>query len=74
MGKEVSIFCLGVLNDDMNLTKMNMTNIGLILKIYNPIKMGNFRPISLCNVVYKIIAKMVANLFQKVLDDCIDKS
>lgn len=34
--------------------------------------MTNFRLISLCNVLYKLIAKVIANRFQKVLDACID--
>lgn len=60
MRKEVSDFCLDV------------TNIVLLPKIPNPTNMVNFRPINLCNVIYKIIAKMVANKFHKVLDGCID--
>lgn len=36
--------------------------------------MGNFRPISLYNAIYKIIAKVVTNRFQKVLDVFIEKS
>lgn len=36
--------------------------------------MVNYRSISLCNVIYKIIAKMVADKFQRILDDYIDKA
>lgn len=56
------------------LTPLNDTSIVLIPKIPNPFSMNNFRPISLCNVLYKIIAKTIANRFQKFLDCCIDNS
>lgn len=63
---------MGVLNDNQNFGDLNGTNIVLILKVKNLTSMANFRPISLCNVIYKNVIKMIANMFQKVLNDCID--
>lgn len=70
---EVNSFCLRVLIDDKDLGVINVTNIALIPKIQNPTSMANFHPISLCNVIYKIIAKMIANRFQE-LNDYINSS
>ncbi|KAM1398237.1 hypothetical protein ACFX2I_015708 [Malus domestica] len=46
---------------------VNHTNIVLIPKVTNPRNMGHFRPISLCNVVYKIISKVLTNRLKRVL-------
>lgn len=53
---------------------VNWENIVLLPKVLNLTKMVNFRPISLCNVIYKIIARMIVNRFSLVLDKCIDVS
>lgn len=34
--------------------------------------MTQFRPFSLCNVLYKILAKVIANQFRGVIEKCID--
>ncbi|KAG8491705.1 hypothetical protein CXB51_015144 [Gossypium anomalum] len=57
-----------------SMEKNNRTQIVLIPNIANPTNLKNFRPISLCTVLYKIISKTVANRLQKVLDGCIEDS
>lgn len=41
--------------------KFNLTQLVLIPKVDNPEDMTYFRPISLCNILYRIIAKILAN-------------
>lgn len=36
--------------------------------------MGQFRLINLCNMLYKILSKMLVNKFQSVLHYCIDEA
>ena len=47
----------------------NDTTIVLIPKVNNPTLVSQFRPTSLCNVVYKVILKMLANRLRAILPD-----
>ncbi|GLT97295.1 hypothetical protein SLE2022_148680 [Rubroshorea leprosula] len=63
---------IGFLQDFHKNSKMvrglNTSFIVLIPKVDNPQKIEEFRPISLIGVMYKIIAKILANRLKKVLD------
>ncbi|XP_060959271.1 uncharacterized protein LOC133030517 [Cannabis sativa] len=45
----------------------NTTNVTLIPKVPNPKKVSQFRPIALCNVIYKVISKVIANRVRAIL-------
>ena len=61
MGESVTMAILDFLNSGNMVPNINHTNIVLIPKVKNPEKMPDFRPISLCNVIYKIVSKVLAN-------------
>ncbi|GKU88725.1 hypothetical protein SLEP1_g2954 [Rubroshorea leprosula] len=64
--------CLKFLNENEPLPEqLNFTNIVLIPKCPKPKTMANLRPISLCNVIYKVLAKTLANRFKSVLSSVI---
>lgn len=65
---KVFAVCLYFLNEWGNLLNLNKTLIALIPEVDNPRKVTNFRPISLHNVIYKIIAKNVANRMKPFLN------
>ncbi|KAK3222289.1 hypothetical protein Dsin_009314 [Dipteronia sinensis] len=53
---------------------MNHTVITLIPKVQNPACISDYRPISLCNVIYKAIAKAVSYRLRTVLDKVISET
>ena len=46
---------------------INRTHIALILKIQGPETLGNYRPISLCNTMYKIVTKIIVARLRPLL-------
>ncbi|CAJ2636477.1 unnamed protein product [Trifolium pratense] len=53
---------------------LNSTNIALIPKGDSQASMKDWRPISLCNVLYKIVAKVLANRLKPILEKCISEN
>ena len=47
---------------------LNRTHIVLIPKIQGPKTLGNYKPISLCNTVYKIVTKIIVARLRPYLE------
>jgi hypothetical protein len=68
VGEEECIAVLDFLNYDIFDPAINKTFIALIPKKKNPSSVTEYRPISLCIVFYKLIAKTLANKLNMVLN------
>lgn len=73
LGPGVSTMVLDFVNSGEMPHSINKTTIVLIPKIKHPQEMKQFRPISLCNVIYKICSKILANRLWGFLDEIIAK-
>ena len=67
VGPLVSKATLDVLNEQADLCSINSTIVTLIPKVNEPRTVGDFRPISLCNVLYKVISKVLINRLKPIL-------
>lgn len=74
IGDRVKEEVLGVLNGGPMPEGWNHTIIVLIPKIAAPQSIKDFRPISLCNVLYKLISKVLANRLKKILPNIISST
>lgn len=50
---------------------LNQTHIALIPKIQSPKTIGNYRPISLCNTIYKVVTKIIVARLRPYLEKLI---
>ena len=71
VGNDVTNAVLDFLNTGNMLSDINYTYIILIPKVNSPEKMFDFRLISMCNVIYKIISKVLANRLKLILPQLI---
>nr|KYP35970.1 Transposon TX1 uncharacterized [Cajanus cajan] len=71
LGLELFHACVQWLKQGSLPHQLSQTNIVLIPKIEHPTSMKDPRPISLCNVIYKIILKVLANRLKPLLPACI---
>lgn len=66
--------CLNILNGEEMIGGLNSTSIVPNPKNIKPKTMYDFRPSSLCNVIYNIIATILANWLKSVLNHVISPS
>lgn len=71
LGSNVTTCVLNILNNHIIPPGLNNTFIVLIPKVKRPQRMTEFRPISLCNVIYKTAAKAIANRLKPMLNSLI---
>jgi hypothetical protein len=74
VGDDVSNAILDFFASGRMLRSVNYTNIVLIPKVKSPEAMTQFRPISLCNVLYKIASKILVNRMKSILPRVISDS
>lgn len=61
VGEEVTNVVLKFLNDGVFHECINFTYIVMILKVKDPVNAFDFRPLSLCNFIYKLVSKVPTN-------------
>lgn len=71
VGRDVLRFCHDFFNGKQYIGVVNDTVIVLIPKNQEPNKISNFRLISLCRVLFKIISKVLVNRLKTVFHYCI---
>lgn len=71
VGDDIIQMSASFLNSGHLLKEVNQTTIILIPKGDNQCSFKDFRPISLCNVTYKIISKVLTNKLQGIMQDLI---
>ena len=74
VGHDFTLPVLDFLNTGCMLCSVNFTHIALIPKTKSLESLSQFRPISLCNVIYKTISKVLANRLKVILPSIISDS
>jgi len=71
IGDQIVMEVLGVLNGGPVPSEWNETTIVLIPKVNRPEQVKDLRPISLYNVLYKIVSKVLANRLKQIQPEVI---
>lgn len=74
VGSKINNVVFKFFNEDIFDNCINQSHIELNLKIKNHVKISDFRPIDLCNVIYKLVSKVLTNRLKRILPDIISKS
>lgn len=62
------------LNNDAEIDLLNEIYLALIPKVKNPERASEFQPISLCNVCYKLMSKVITNRLCWYLLEVVDEA
>lgn len=74
VGPDIVAACIYWLDTASFPADLNNTTVVLIPKCDSPKSVRDLRPISLCNVIYKIISKVLCNRLRRVLPELVDES
>ena len=70
-GNTITKTVLDFLNFGYALPKFNDTHVVFIPKNKDPKSISDYHPISLCNVIFKLVSKVIANRLKKILPSII---
>lgn len=73
-GEKVSVSVLKILNGEGMTSTLNSTFIALIPKKSNPEFAHDFKSISLCNVLYKLVSKVISNKLKPLMSSIISSN
>ncbi|XP_057418459.1 uncharacterized protein LOC130712657 [Lotus japonicus] len=71
VGDSVTSFVLKCFEDPSLVSKVNDTLLVLIPKVDAPDRISQFRPISLCNVIYKTVTKIITNRLRRIMGELV---
>ncbi|KAK4384371.1 hypothetical protein Sango_3067700 [Sesamum angolense] len=74
VGEDISKAIMDFFTTGRLLKQVNATILTLIPKVRTPHSVADFRPISCCNVIYKVISKILVCRFREILDLLISPS
>ena len=72
IGHDIEEAILDFFSSKRLLKSINSTMISLVPKVPNPSTLKEFRPISCCNILYKIISKLLAEQISGMLPLIVD--